>query len=154
MAVSPLRRVYQLHISLNDIEPMIWRRILVPSEITLDVLHLCIQNVMGWQDEHLHLFIDGDKQYGTHEPGWDELGAEHEDERAVRLRQILTRPKQNLLYKYDFGDSWLHTIKLEEIKSIEEVEDSQFCLDGERACPPENCGSVPGYYHLLEVMAD
>ena len=154
MAVTPLQQAYQLHISLNDIEPMIWRRILVPSDITLDILHLSIQDAMGWQDEHLHLFIDGNKQYGSHDPDWDEFGAEYGDECEVQLRQVLSRPNKTLLYEYDFGDSWQHTIKLEEIKSVEEVEDSPFCLGGERACPPENCGGIPGYYHLLAVMAD
>lgn len=154
MAASALQQVYQLHISLNNIEPNIWRRILVPSEITLDILHITIQKVMGWEDEHLHLFIDGNKQYGTHEPDWDELGADHGDESVVQLKQVLSAPDQTLLYEYDFGDSWLHTIKLEEIKSVEEVENSPFCLEGERTCPPENCGGIPGYYNLLEIMAD
>ncbi|GIU52759.1 hypothetical protein TUM4438_46200 [Shewanella sairae] len=154
MGVLPLRHVYQLHVSLNDIEPAIWRRILVPSEVTLDVLHLLIQKAMGWQDEHLHQFIAGSKLYSDYHPDWDEFGADFEDESTVRIRHILTSPNQTLTYTYDFGDNWQHTIRLEEIKSPDDVDGEQLCIAGERACPPENCGSVPGYYQLLEIMAD
>ncbi len=41
------KRFYLLKIQLLDIEPAIWRRFVVPANITLDRLHDVIQIVMG-----------------------------------------------------------------------------------------------------------
>jgi hypothetical protein len=68
-------RFYQLNIRLLDIEPAIWRRFVVPADITLDRLHDVIQIVMGWDDSHLHEFTIGKKRY-TEFPESEEEGLE------------------------------------------------------------------------------
>ena len=49
-------RDHQMKITLKDVKPPIWRRIQAKSDITLKVLHRIIQEVMGWEDAHLHQF--------------------------------------------------------------------------------------------------
>src|SRR5260370_39195984 len=66
-------RIYELYVELEDIEPIIWRRILVPSNITLPKLHDLLQLVMGWTDSHLHSFEIGDRTFGMEGADLEEL---------------------------------------------------------------------------------
>jgi hypothetical protein len=146
------RCAYQLKITLKHCRPPVWRRIVVPADITLAVLHDAVQAAMGWENSHLHVFAKGRQQYGEPEPGAI-FGAGPKDERKVRLNQVLTSEGDKLLYEYDFGDSWLHEIQLDEIHTGAPPW-PPVCLAGKGACPPEDCGGVPGYYHFLDAMAD
>ena len=47
--------VYKLKVTLYDAPP-IWRRLLVPGNLTFSDLHVIIQDAMGWWDQHLHDF--------------------------------------------------------------------------------------------------
>jgi hypothetical protein len=62
-------RVYQLKISLRDITPLIWRRLLVTSDTTIARLHAVLQIAMGWEDLHLHQFRIHGKTYGIYRTG-------------------------------------------------------------------------------------
>ena len=113
MTVQQLRSIYQLKIGLQGAKPPIWRRLLVPSDIKLDMLHLAIQISMGWTDSHLHQFITKDRViYGIE---GDDLEFDIKDESKFRLSQLLTAEKDNLIYEYDFGDSWTHKVILEKV---------------------------------------
>ena len=57
-------------------------------------------------------------------------------------------------YLYDYGDSWLHTIKLEGYIFREKGVKYPICIGGERACPPEDCGGVPGYDNVVKTLSD
>ena len=143
--------VYQLHIQLAYIEPPIWRRIVFSGRITLFDLHQMLQVVMGWENYHLHQFIVGTTYYGEPDP---EYGYEMKDERRVRLRRIAREEGASFLYEYDFGDDWRHVITVEHIEPWTEKMIVPRCLDGARACPPEDCGGIGGYQHLLEALRD
>ena len=105
-------RSYQLKITLRYIRPPVWRRVQVPSDITLAKLHRIIQVAMGWYDSHVHQFIVGEKYYGV--PSLDEFSElDLKDERKARLKQVLSKSKQKIVYEYDFGDCWEHEILLE-----------------------------------------
>lgn len=142
--------LYQLKISLNNTKPVIWRRILVVSDIKLPDLHKVIQTVMGWTNTHLHQFIIDGKFYS--EPD-DESFAECLDYRKIKLNKVLTEVKKTIKYEYDFGDGWEHKIVLEKI-----LHDSTLkypvCLDGKRNCPPEDCGGSYGYDDMLKIISD
>lgn len=143
--------VYQIKITLAEIDPPIWRRVLVHADISLHTLHGVIQAVMPWEDYHLYRFEHGDENYSMpHE----EFVYEAKDSRRARLSRLVPRAGMRLLYEYDFGDSWLHEIEVE--KPLPAVPDVRYpvCVAGERACPPEDCGGSPGYAHLLETLAD
>lgn len=148
---EPVSRVYQLKISLRYSEPEIWRRVLVPGEITLTDLHRVIQIAMPWQDCHLHLFEIGDKIYSN--PNMQVERAH--DETVARLFRLVPEQGGSFDYEYDFGDSWHHTIVVENIAEQDErYPGYPVCISGERACPPEDCGGIPGYANLLEALAD
>lgn len=148
MANKP-EAIYQIKVSLNDTHPAIWRRILVPSNTTLLKLHDILQIVMGWKSEHLHMFIIKDMIYG--DPADDEYGLMGTlDEANFKLSQVLQEEGQKFKYEYDFGDSWYHTLLLEEILSVEEGKNYPECVNGKRACPPENVGGVRGYQNFLD----
>lgn len=143
--------IHQLKVTLDRVRPPIWRRILVPSDVSLAGLHDIIQSVMGWHDCHLHEFTAGDTSYG--DPSFLE-DTDVEDERKVRLAEIAPRPKDRFRYLYDFGDSWEHTILVEAVKPPTAGIRYPVCVTGKRACPPEDCGGVWGYANLLEALAE
>ena len=143
--------VYQLHIRLAYIEPPIWRRMVVAGQVTLFSLHRMLQVVMGWENSHLHQFVVGTARYGEPDP---EYGDEMKDERRVRLRAIAREEGAKFIYEYDFGDGWRHVITVEDIQPLTEYIVVPRCLDGARACPPEDSGGIGGYTHLLEALRD
>ena len=80
--------VYELEITLLDIEPRIWRRFAVPADLTLADLHRVIQEAMGWYDVHLHQFVAADgARYEAHNPDIDPDGPSSSvrDARTVRV---------------------------------------------------------------------
>ncbi|MDR3343200.1 MAG: plasmid pRiA4b ORF-3 family protein [Treponema sp.] len=151
--------IFVLRISIKGISPQIWRSVQVPGSFTLGDLHQIIQLVMGWDDEHLHRFEIQGMGYG---PVLDEEEAggfgvdEDEDEEDYMLDELDLVPKQRFRYTYDFGDNWEHQILVSKILLASAVseEDRIFprCLNGKRACPPEDCGGVWGYEELLEAL--
>jgi hypothetical protein len=142
--------VYQLKVTLCDVRPAVWRRLLVPGRLTLARLHHVLQIAMGWEDSHLHAFRVGDATYGM---AGLEGDLDFEPEEKVRVSQVLPDQKARLVYEYDFGDSWEHDVVVEKVLPAEAAPAPR-CLDGRRACPPEDCGGVPGYQHLLKVLAN
>lgn len=141
--------VYQVKITLVGAdEPPVWRRVLVPAAIRLDRLHEVVQAAMGWQNAHLHVFNDGQTNYGEPDP---EL--EFRDEHATKLIDLVA-PGGRLEYTYDFGDSWDHEILVEEATVVEPGERCPRCVEGQGACPPEDSGGVGGYLRLVEILAD
>jgi len=177
--------VHHIRVSLRGAKPPIWRRVAVPSDITLGRLHEVVQIVMGWTNAHLHHFLLRDKALKPgpeeiarriREDAWDEdflarihgerhfvpaqsplgepLDMEGEDENAVTLAEVCPKVKSKLIYEYDFGDGWEHTIEVQKIIEPEPGVEYPVCLGGKKCCPPEDCGGIWGYYELLETIAD
>ena len=151
VGVPPARSVSQLKVTLREIRPPIWRRVLVPDNFTLGQLHEVIQTAMGWKHSHMHAFRLPARGFG---PPRREFGAgpDMEDENAVFLGGVLVRQRQVLVYEYDFGDGWEHQIVLEKTLPIEPQAQYPLCLAGARACPPEDCGGYGGYYDLMRML--
>ncbi|MGH9110989.1 MAG: plasmid pRiA4b ORF-3 family protein [Acidimicrobiales bacterium] len=144
--------VYQLKVTLLDSKPAIWRRILVDGDQSLDQLHEVIQAAFGWWNYHLHEFeVDGER-YGIPDPDWD-FGPPTRDERRTRLSQI-AKAGDSFRYNYDFGDDWRHKIAVEKVVPADPAVTTPACVDGRRACPPEDCGGTWGYRELLEILTD
>jgi Plasmid pRiA4b ORF-3-like protein len=144
-------RVYQLDIRLTRIEPPIWRRIVVSDQITLAALHHLLQVVMGWEHSHLHQFLAGETRYGEPDPDYDD---DMLSDRRVRLRDIAREKGASFRYEYDFGDGWMHLITVEEMWPRMDLHLVPRCIEGARACPPEDCGGAGGYENLLEALRD
>lgn len=145
--------IYQLKVTL--LRTKIGRRLLVPADMTLAQLHDVLQVAMGWEDGHLHEFSACGRHFGPPNPE-DRFMAMGpiEDERRVRVSSVLGRTGAKAVYTYDFGDSWEHSIVLE--KRLPAVSNMLYpiCTDGQLACPPEDCGGVPGYCDLLDALRD
>jgi hypothetical protein len=153
-------RVLQFKIELSEILPLIWRRVLVPSDYNFWDLHVALQDAMGWLDYHLHHFEikgkgkktevhigipDFDRFEDIQEvfPGWEIPVMNYFNDLGVTAK-----------YLYDYGDSWWHTIQLEGYLFKEKKTRYPVCVDGARACPPEDCGGEHGYYELLKTLSD
>jgi len=146
-------RMYQLKVTLDEIRPPIWRRFLVRGDVTLYRLHLILQAVMGWTDSHLHMFTIDGLDYGEPDPDFEDFGDEIVDDRRTKLDQVVGREGMKFSYLYDFGDGWEHTIEVEKILAPQ-ASTRPLCVEGARACPPEDCGGVGGYEELVEAMAN
>jgi hypothetical protein len=147
--------LFQFKITLLGIKPAIWRRIQVP-DCTLDDLHEYIQAAFGWENYHLHQFdIDG-VHYSQPAPDGDDFDMDFEDETDVLLSKLLPKSSRKVqwLYEYDFGDGWRHEVLFEGFPPADPKAKSPICLEGERACPPEDCGGPPGYADYLDAIAD
>ena len=155
-----IKHVYQFKISLKNIRPPIWRRIQVPEDYTFWDLHVAIQDAMGWWEAHLHAFKVMNPQKGIEEEIGipDESFADPEHRILAGWKQKISKyfSEQNdkALYIYDFGDYWEHELKLEKILASDKQKDYPICVEGRRACPPEDCGGPRGYTDLLEVLSD
>ena len=177
---------YEIRITLRGSKPPIWRKLAVPSDITLGQLHEVIQIAMGWTDSHLHHFILRDKSLKPtsqeiarrfqrdelDEEFLDRVGGRRvfvpttdpfgepmedvngEDEDGVTLGEVCPKAKSKLIYEYDFGDGWEHTVEVQKIVEPEPGVKYPVCLGGKNACPPEDCGGIWGYYEMLEAIAD
>lgn len=149
-APASLAQVYQFHISLQEIEPPIWRRFQVRDDTPLGTLHEIVQFVMGWEDQHLHEFVFGNTHFGIAD---DEMGMDVQDEDDATLRSLGMKVGSVLGYEYDFGDGWEHELLLEEILPPVPATRYPICVEGERACPPEDCGGPFGYENILRILA-
>ena len=125
----------------------------MPSDTVLARLHDILQIAMGWENSHLHEFTAGKRRFGP--PDDDDMGIPNvQDERTVLLSDVLDRAGAKALYTYDFGDSWEHEIVLEKVLPAEPDASYPICTAGKGACPPEDCGGLPGFYSLLEALQD
>jgi hypothetical protein len=142
-----------LRIELADIEPLIWRRVAVRGSTSLATLHRIIQAAMGWLDYHLWEFTVDDVIYGI--PDADDIGWGRKVERAstAKLAKVLGSGVKALSYVYDMGDNWEHRVIVERIEAIQPDTLYPEFLGGERRCPPEDCGGLPGYYEFLDNIA-
>ena len=151
---SPPTNIYQLLVSLDEIEPKIWRRLWVPDTLTLAKLDHVIQAAMGWTNSHLHEFAIDGHRYGIVDPEWDQEPDLLEDKR-FRMADVLGTRAQDFLYTYDFGDSWVHSVKIEQVLAAREgINMWPMCIAGANACPPEDVGGTYGYMEFLQAMRD
>ncbi len=144
--------IYELRVTLLDIKPPVWRRVAVPSDITLAKLHKVIQILFFWTDSHLHEFRCGDMICAMPDPDYD--APDVVDDRRVKLNEVMDKPGDRIVYCYDFGDDWQHRIDLKRIEAPLPDKKYPVCLEGARACPPEDCGGPPGYENFLRALAD
>lgn len=152
-------KVYKFRIELDELQPKIWRQIQVPETYTFWDLHVAIQDVMGWQDYHMHQFEMLNPKteqreylgYPEQDPDWDlQILPDWQHE----IADYFNLDNRSGLYTYDFGDEWLHFITLETISP--EVPNVEYpcSLRGERACPPEDAGGARGYNELLAIISN
>lgn len=145
--------VIQLKITLCGTNPAVWRRILIPESITFSDLHHVIQISMGWTNSHYFEFTVGDYEIGYLNEKFDQSES-LADANRVTADTLLTKKGMQFAYLYDFGDHWEHTVEVEKFMPGDTGQVYPVCLEGSLNCPPEDCGGIPGYYNLLEILKD
>lgn len=157
-----------LKITLAGSDPKIWRRVEVHSGLTLDDLHYVIQSVLNWSDSHLYQFLipPGGKQtreamrnamrytMPPPDPMFDDDDAAAGRAAEMLVGRAFTEDCRQIIYEYDFGDSWEHLIKLEKRTPGGDQEHTPVCLAGENAAPYDDMGGIHGYSQWLEALAD
>lgn len=150
--IKPL--VFKLRVSLEDVKPEVYRILLVPGSFNLSQLHILIQMSFGWNNTHLHEFKIGTNTYIN-------MLAEKEhvlskllmlDEKSCILSSAFNLG-ENYVYAYDTGDLWVHEIKVIGVEEHEDYIEYPCCIEGQNACPPDNCGGPDGYEKLKAGLA-
>jgi hypothetical protein len=153
------REVYQIKVTLLGTEPPIWRRLLVPADLTLVDLHHVVQAAMAWDGDHAHEFVIGQQRFGKPTAEGQFLAQlrgtpAKVSEEGVRLSSVLRFVGSKAVYTYDFGDNWEHMIRFEKALPREPRKLYPVCIGGELHSPPDDCGGVPGYYSLVDAIRD
>jgi len=143
----------QIRISLQEIEPEIWRRVDVPLGVNLQGLHDVIQAVIGWEGYHLFEFRIGEMHYGIPVPG-EGSGRKVQQAKSMKLASLVAKGIKRFDYVYDFGDNWQHTIDIESIGETDSKLWYPRFVDGARRGPPEDVGGFPDYYDFVDAVTD
>ena len=149
--MTRVREILQFRLSLEEVQPTVWRRVQVADDCSLARLHRIIQAVMGWQDYHLHEFTVSGQAYGDPEVDEEDRLV---DDRTVRLRNLALAIGNRIEYAYDFGDNWQHVLELEDKIPPSAETIYPLCVGGERSAPPEDVGGTSGYEEFLEALFD
>jgi hypothetical protein len=139
-----------LRIELEGIEPLIWRRVAVPTSMNLKAVHSVIQAAMGWLDCHLWEFEAKGRRYSLLIPNDPEWNKRIANAATIKLSSLVADGVTAMTYVYDMGDNWQHRIIVEKLTPAEPERRYPQFLGGERRCPPEDCGGFPGYYDFLD----
>lgn len=151
-----VEEIFQFKVTLKGIKPTIWRRIQVIDSYSFWDLHVAIQDAMGWEDYHLHCFevfnpkLCCEENIGSSEGDNDELF--DKASWKAKVKDYLDLNNNTMLYEYDFGDCWKHIVKLEKILIKQPNKKYPICVDGKRACPPEDVGGIHGYEEFLQII--
>jgi hypothetical protein len=147
---------YSFRIELKRMVPKIWRDFYVPSDMSLPSFHRVIQDVMGWESDHLYSFdIFGEEYFDEDINPFMSSEAGNSWLKKIKLNKLSLFKGSKFTYLYDMGDSWEHAIKVLNTSYVPATPGQKCgCFDGARACPPEDCGGVGGYVYLLEILAD
>ncbi len=138
-STTPLS-VYPLRIVLRGISPLVWRRVRVRSDMPLGHLHVLLQIVFAWSDEHLHSFSIHGREYGSHSaPTCD-----------GRLRDFCFHRGERFRYVYDFGAYWECEGRLAALLPLASRCIYPVGIGGQRAAPPEDCRGAWGYLERLD----
>ena len=139
--------VYRLIVALSDIEPRIWRRLLIPGRMTLREFHDALQAAMGWENLHLYEFRIRGASCGSN--GGEVTFDADRKPRRLTVDELGLMPGDWIEYLYDFGDGWLHEIEVEEVLPESEGQSHPVCLGGRGACPEEDSGGPMEHLHRM-----
>lgn len=159
--IGKSKREFHIRIKLNDAPVNIWRELVVPSNITLELLAYVLIQAMGWEHEHLYQFIRKGNVYYVNTQQLKEQEnsffgflsrSEHRNSEKTSLEMVLQPKGERMKFEYDFGDSWNHDLWVKAARDYAADEEPVIkLLKGQGACPPEDCGGIWGYAELLEL---
>lgn len=144
--------IARLKITLEDVNPIVMRRVEVPLAIRLDRLHAVLQTALGWTSSHLWEFRAGETGWGIPDRDWGD--GPHDAAKAKLIDVLEDAGSRSLTYLYDFGDGWEHTVRVERVVAAEPGARYPRLIEAIGRCPPEDIGGPPGYEEFLEAIAD
>ncbi len=144
---APATGILKIKVTLLGVRPPIWRRLLVAETMTLGGLHDVIQEAMGWERCHLHIFEINGERFSD-----PEAFPEAKCQDRYCLSRLTKDGVKKFVYTYDFGDDWAHSIVVEGQQAASPGLFYPTCIAGKRAGPPEDCGGIGGYGGLLEAL--
>ena len=150
------KTAHTLRVTLRGIEPEVWRRIVVHSEWKLDKVNFVLESAMGWFGDHLHSFVANRVTYVSAQSsiGGFQSSRDERRETTAKLSDVLPTVGSKLRWDYDFGDGWEHDVLCENITRRDVSALYPAVIDGENACPPEDCGGPWGYGNFVGALAD
>ena len=136
---SAATTVHRVKVSLYGAKPPIWRRLELPSDMGLDLVHEALQTVFGWFDCHYNQFETVCGEFGDAGRSGD---PSERDESMVALAQVAGAVKDKVVYVYDFGDDWRHDVVVEAIAPAAPGVRYPRCTGGKGAPPEEDSGGI------------
>ncbi len=159
--IGLMKREFHIRIKLNNAPVPIWRELVVPSNITMELLAYVLINAMGWKHEHLYQFVGKNNLYYVNSRQMKEetdsfmaffARARYKNSEDTSLEMVLQPKGERLKFEYDFGDSWTHDLWVKGARDYAHGEEPVIKLiKAHGECPPEDCGGVWGYDYLLEL---
>lgn len=146
-------KVYQIKVTIEDIQPPIWRRLIVPANITFYKLHKIMQAAFGWQDYHLFEFEFPGILVHVPDPEFMYDDVEEKNAKREKINKYFEE-YSTFRYIYDMGDYWRHEVVIEKMMKPDADVKYPVCMDGERHRPPEDVGGIGGYEGFLEIIKD
>lgn len=149
--------ILRFRIELQATNPLVWRTIEAPGDYTFWDLHVAIQDAMGWLDYHLHRFTIPHPRTKTPQIfGIHNLSQDCDDPPswATQIATMFTLSNPVAQYDYDFGDGWRHMVTLVDVLQRDFKLRYPRCVDGARACPPEDCGGVHAFAAIVSGTMD
>jgi hypothetical protein len=143
--------IHRVKATIHGSKPPIWRRLELPSAMTLDIVHEVLQIAFDWVGYHLHVFETAYGEFGS--PEQNDSWSDRADEASVALAQVAAAENAKIVYVYDFGDDWRHDIVVEKILPAEPGVAYPRCIAGRRAAPEEDSGGVWSDTHSPEDEA-
>ncbi len=158
LPVKALKK-YTLRIELMRSDPLVWRELEVPSSLSLTSLAQAILLAMGWDEDHLHQFLPDGKGRYHYATSLNELSSSlypgTRDGSRYGVSHLLQKPGDSITFEYDYGDSWHHAVKLQAVSEYASSEPKSVILTGgANACPPDDCGGIYRYRHLVQLMTE
>ena len=142
-------RMLQFRVSVKDVKPEIWRKLLVSSDITLAGLHTILQILMGWNGRHLYAFVINNRRYFPPTENVGDTGKSNSV--RTRLSSIFTKGNKIITYEYDFGDGWEVELSNEPRNSGFRQNLSTECIEGSRHGPVEDSGGSRDYMEKARI---
>ncbi len=159
--IGKSKREFHIRIKLNQAPVNIWRELVVPSNITLEMLAYVLITAMGWTHEHLYQYIGKNNLYYVNSRQMKEEAdsfmaflsrVQYQNSEKTSLEMVLQPRGERLKFEYDFGDSWVHDLWVKDEREYAPGEEPVIKLiKAHGGCPPEDCGGVWGYADLLEL---
>ena len=104
---------------------------------------------MGWSDVHLNRFHIHGQDFGVY---YDGGICFTDNPEKVPLSAFGFRTRERFLYEYDFGDEWLHEVRVEKRLPLDPKKTYPVCIDGKHAAPPEDFGGAQAYMQMRQEL--